>query len=86
MSSPQQRIFSAQIANLTRWSRTPDRKAATEPARRGRMAKFEAMVDPEGMLEPDERARRAEMALKAHMLSLAAKSAKVRAARKERAA
>jgi hypothetical protein len=86
MSTPQQRILSSQIANLVRWSREPDKTAATAPARRGRMAKYEAMVDPDGVLPANERAARAEMALKADMLRLAAKSARVRAARKARAA
>lgn len=53
-------------------------KTNTEPARQAFRAKFEAEVDPEGVLAPKERARRAEHAYKAHMLRLALKSAKAR--------
>ena len=42
------------------------------------MARFEVEVDPDHSLPPDERARRAEMALKAHMAQLAYLSAKAR--------
>ena len=39
---------------------------------------FEAKVDPRGELPPKERARRADMAFKSHMASLAYKSARAR--------
>lgn len=70
-------------ANL-RWSRTPERErsAATAPARNAFLTRFERQVDPDGKLPPDERARLAESALKAHMQMLARKSRKARAARK----
>jgi hypothetical protein len=45
------------------------------------MATFEAQVDPDGILEPAERARRAESARKAHFGRLALASAKARRAR-----
>ena len=48
------------------------------PAHRGFRTRFERIVDPEGVLPPDERKRRADRARRAHMLSLAAKSAEVR--------
>lgn len=41
-------------------------------------ASFEAKVDPRNELPPKERARRAEMAFKSHMASLAYKSARAR--------
>jgi hypothetical protein len=44
--------------------------------RQGLQAKFEREVDPEGKLSPQERAKRAEYARKAHMERLALKSAK----------
>jgi hypothetical protein len=50
----------------------------TEPARRGFASKFEREVDPEGLLEPEERARRAEMARKAYFARLALLSAQAR--------
>ena len=55
----------------------------TEPARRGFVSKFEREVDPEGLLDPGERARRAEMARKAYFARLALLSAQ---ARRKRAA
>lgn len=74
-------------ANI-RWSRTPERErsAATAPARNAFLARFEKQVDPDGKLPPDERARLAESALKAHMQLLARKSRKARAGRKVAAA
>ena len=39
---------------------------------------FEAKVDPRGELPPKERERRAEMAFKSHMASLAYRSARAR--------
>jgi hypothetical protein len=43
------------------------------------IARFERQVDPEGLLEPMERARRAEHARKAYMASLALRASKARA-------
>jgi hypothetical protein len=59
-----------------------DSRRTTEAARKARAAKFEAQVDPDGVLSPQERARRAAHAERAYMLGLAYKSAKVRAERK----
>lgn len=47
-------------------------------ARRGFRARFERLVDPGGVLDPIERAKRADRARRAHMLTLAARSAEVR--------
>ena len=52
------------------------------PAHRGFRARFERLVDPDKRLDPVERAIRADRARRAHMLTLAARSA---AARKKRA-
>ena len=68
----------ARIAAAERWARTPDRVAATEPARRGLRARFEREADPEGILDVAERARRADALFAAHMLRLARASAKAR--------
>lgn len=51
------------------------------PAHRAFRARFERLVDPEGLLDPAERSIRADRARRAHMLSLAARSAEVRRAR-----
>lgn len=50
----------------------------TGPAREAFRSQFEKQVDPEGVLEPDERARRAEHARKAHYTRLSLKAAKAR--------
>ena len=53
----------------------------TAAARRGFALRFERLVDPEGSLDPVERRARADAALRAHMLRLAARSAASRANR-----
>jgi hypothetical protein len=77
---PEVRILASQIATAERWGRTADRSAATKPARDGLRAKFEREADPDGVLDPAERARRADHLQRAHMLrmSLAAKRARSR--------
>jgi hypothetical protein len=55
-----------------------DSAQLTAPARRAFLDKFEREVDPDGELEPSERARRAEHARKAHMQRLAMKSVAAR--------
>ena len=72
------RAVIARIASAERWARTVDRSAATEPARRGLRARFEREADPDGTLNPAERARRVDALLTAHMLRLARASAKAR--------
>lgn len=72
------RSQAAKIAAHTSWANTEDRTARTAPARRGLMAKFERQVDPDGLLSPDERTRRAESARRAHFQKLALASAKAR--------
>ena len=57
---------------------THDPRETTAPARRAFMARFEKQVDPEAKLHPDERARRAQMALNAYMAQLSYRSAKAR--------
>lgn len=74
----------ARIGAHTKWARTEDRTAATEPARRAFRSKFEREVDPEGLLPVQERLRRAESARKAHYARLALKSAQARAKKRQR--
>lgn len=64
------------------WARTPDRTARTWPARKAALERFEREVDPDWVLTPQERAKRAEWARKAHMQRLAMKSAAARQRRK----
>jgi hypothetical protein len=79
--TPAQRTLRAQIAAHTSWANTSNRAARTAAARIAAMDRFAKQVDPDGVLSPDERARRAESAKKAYFLRLAAKSAKARARR-----
>lgn len=73
------------IGGLTAWA-TRDPDVMVGPAHRGFRARFEKLVDPEGQLDPAERAKRVERAMTAHMLALSAKSAEVRRQRRERGA
>jgi hypothetical protein len=66
--------INARIAAEISWARTQDRSARTRPAREAFLKRFERAVDPDGKLPPDERARRANHALRAHMLRLRKRS------------
>jgi hypothetical protein len=68
----------ASVAANTRWAHEPDRSAATAPARAALEAKFAREVDPEGILPPAERAKRAANARRAFYQRLAIKSAQAR--------
>lgn len=76
------RRAAAKVASNTRWAHESDRFAATQAARDGFQRKFEDEVDPERVLDPVERARRAEYAKSAYFTRLAQKSAASRAAKK----
>jgi hypothetical protein len=80
--SPEMRSMRGRIGAFVQWSRTPDRAAHTAPARAAFLSRFEREVDPEGALDPVERARRAEYARKAYFARLALASSRARAARK----
>lgn len=71
----EQRSLRARMAAHTSWANTSDPAARTEPARRAFDSRFEREVDPEGVLAPAERARRAESARRAYFHKLAYKSA-----------
>lgn len=72
------RVLIARIAAAERWGRTADRAAATEPARQGLRARFERDADPCGLLSPQERARGAELLMRAHMLRMSRAAAEAR--------
>jgi hypothetical protein len=80
--TPEQRSQRGRIGAYVQWSRTPDKAAHTAPARAAFVSRFEREVDPDGTLDPAERARRAEYARKAHFARLAFASARARAAKK----
>jgi hypothetical protein len=62
--------INARIAAEISWARTSDRSARTRPAREAFFKRFELEVDPDSKLSLEERRRRAEHALRAHMLRL----------------
>lgn len=80
-STPQQRSMQARMAVHLSWAATTDRSARTEPARRASLAAFDRQADPDGVLSPEERSRRAEHLRKAHYQRMALASAKARARR-----
>ncbi|MFV8316327.1 hypothetical protein [Mycobacterium sp. 23] len=84
--SPQMRSLRASLASNTSWAHTEDRAARTAAARAAAMDRFEREVDPEGVLTPAERAKRAANARKAHFQRMAYASAKARQRRKGNAA
>lgn len=75
----------ARVAAYCSWAATPDRAARTAPARLAAYARFETLVDPDGTMTPESRAKAAEAAYRAHMRSCALKSAKVRRGRRRTA-
>jgi hypothetical protein len=74
---PADRARIARIAALTRHARC-DGREATDAARRAFNARWEATVDPLGVLSDAERTRRAEMARRAYFTGLARRSAAAR--------
>lgn len=79
--TPEQRSLQGAIAALTRWAHE-DPRPALERTRAGFFARFEREVDPDGVLPPAERDRRATAAMRAHMAQLALASSKARATRR----
>jgi hypothetical protein len=75
-----ERTLRARFAAHASWANTEDRAARTRKARDAFEKRFENQVDPDRTLPPDERARRAEHAKKAHFLRMAYKSAQARKA------
>jgi hypothetical protein len=75
--TPGERALRARMAAYVLHSRY-DSKELTEPARRAFNDRFEKQVDPDGVLPPSERQRRADAAKKAYFTRLALKSAQAR--------
>jgi hypothetical protein len=75
--SPAERTLRARLAAHTMHARN-DPNAITANARAAFLAKFERQADPEGVLPPEERRRRAEHLRSAHFARLAYASAKAR--------
>ncbi len=83
MSISPRRILAGRLGGLTTASRN-DPQHYTKAARETFLASFAREVDPEGVLPPDERERRAVAARRLHFARLAARSAAVRAGRASR--
>lgn len=60
----------ARRAALIRWALEPDRTAATSAAREARWAAYERRVDPDGLLRPAERRKRAKSLQDADMAAM----------------
>lgn len=80
MPTSAERQLIAAIGAHGRWAKTSaaDRQQATSKARQALFDKFAAEVDPDGVLTPKERERRARHAQRAHMSRIALKSAQTR--------
>jgi len=76
------RVLRARMAAHLLYARLTDRREHTAPARAAFLSRFEREVDPDGVLDPQERARRAEHAKKAYFIRLALASRKARAGRR----
>lgn len=70
--TPEQRRLRAKVAALTMHALG---RTNTGPARAAWERKFEAEVDPGGTLSPEERARRARLAMRAYMARIRLKGA-----------
>lgn len=72
--TPEQRQLRARIGAYAQHAKH-DTRDTTAKARAAFLTRFEREVDPDGALEPADRARRAEAARRAYFLRLAALSA-----------
>jgi hypothetical protein len=75
--SPAERSLRARLAAYAQHGRR-DPQEATAKARQAFLAKFEREADPDGVLSPEERRRRAESLRRAHFARLALASVKAR--------
>lgn len=73
--TPSERTVLNRAAAHALHAQVVDPVAHTAPAREGFLSRFERQVDPDGTLPPDERARRADHAMRSHMSMLSARSA-----------
>lgn len=80
--SSAERTLRARLAAHSKWA-TQDPVEGTAKARAAFLDRFEREVDPDGVLDPAERSRRAAHARKAYFARLALKSAAARRRRKE---
>ncbi len=76
--SPSERTLQAKVAAHKSWANTRNPSERTANARAAALDRFEREIDPDGTMEPAERARRSAHARKAYFTQLALKSAKAR--------
>jgi len=76
--TPEQRSLRAKMAAHALHARIADPAAATAPARAAFLGKFEAAVDPDGSLPPEERSRRAAHLRQSYFAGLALASSRAR--------
>ncbi|MDQ3574976.1 MAG: hypothetical protein M3404_08670 [Actinomycetota bacterium] len=76
--TPNERVLRARLAAHASWANTHDPTARTAPGRAAALARFEDEVDPDHVLPEEERRRRAQHAMRAHMTRLALRSARAR--------
>lgn len=81
--TPGERRLHASLAAHASWARTPDRRARTAAARRAVDERFERLVDPDGVMTPEDRAAAVENARAAHYRRMALASVRARRARAE---
>lgn len=65
-----ERVLQGRAGALKSWAFTADRSARTAAARAAKYAKYERMADPDGVLPPEERARRADQLHRAAMAEM----------------
>lgn len=82
-SDHNERVLRARMAAHLLHAQVKDPAGHTASARAAFLSRFEREVDPDGVLEPTERVRRAEHAKKAYFLKLALASHKARAHKKK---
>ena len=82
MLTPEQRVLRARAAAHLLHAKG---RTNTAPGTRAFLDRFEREVDPDGTLNPAERAKRAAHARKAYFVGLALKSSKKRSSRAGRA-
>ena len=75
--TPEQRSLRARLAAHARWA-NEDPKEQMKMARDKFDERFYRQVDPDGVLPPEERARRAASARRAYFSALALKSSRAR--------
>ncbi len=84
MSTPEQRSMAASAAAHARWAQVgpAERREAGARGRRGLIASITKSIDPDGTMDPAERAVRVESAVMAHTKLMQLRSSQSRARKK----